>query len=103
MDNHEEIIKQLYPIGEERWLKVKYLNPELVWKSIRFDNPEVTAMGFEFTAIGTVEGYMPQVEALVELKAEMDRDFNLTSYSHHIQEHLDRKIQEVLSKVLITK
>lgn len=65
----KEMINTMYPEGEERWLKVKYLDSEKCLKSIRFNNK--LDLGFEFTAIGTVAQYTPQVSALEELRSEL--------------------------------
>lgn len=98
--NKEELkkmINTMYPEGQERWLKVKYLDSEKCVSSIRFEND--LDLGFEFTAIGTVAQYTPQVSALEELlntfksydKLKEDKELWLI-----IQREISLKITETL-------
>lgn len=104
MDN---LLNQVFPEGEERWIKVKYTNPKVAMKVLRLSTPhfDSTKFGFETVSLGLREEYMPQVEALVELKAELTSNPKLINYEvmEVLQEHLDRKIQQVLDRVLISK
>lgn len=109
---HIEFLKQMYPVGEERWLKVKYLDFNKCLKSIRFENGMKEELGFEFTAIGTVQNYIPQVEAIVDLKDEMKEAVYLQQnirpeaaevVSSIIDKLFDNKIRETINKMIIER
>lgn len=104
MDN---FLKQLFPEGEQRWIKVKFTDPEKAMQNIRFNSNGFNNdnLGIEVISIGLREEYMPQVEALLELKAEIGRDMNFydSAALDSVNAHIDRKIEEVLTKVLLTK
>lgn len=101
MDEKErnEFFNSLYPEGEERWLKVRYTDNEKCRKNIRFENG--LDLGFEFTAIGTVEQYIPQVSALAEIKEEIKSLYyedNVGTALRKVENLINNKIDETLMK-----
>lgn len=111
MDRQEvdDLFNQLYTVGEERWIRVKFLDKDRAAQWVRlnshtgsFDNED---KGVEITALGVRDDYMPQVEALVELKAETESWYGQydTEVMDLFENLIDRKISQVLDKVLISK
>lgn len=103
----DDLLKQVYPEGEERWIKVRYINPEVAMKVLRLTTPNFDSrkFGFETVSLGLREEFMPQVEALIELKAELQTNPMLYTFEgmEHVQNLLDFKIQQVLDKTLLSK
>ena len=104
----EGFLYSVYPKGEERWIKVKYVDPDKAMKTIRLNSPHFNNKdsGFEITSIGIREEHLPQVEALLELKVELSRDMTFYQFPAALDSanaHIDRKIEELLDKVLISK
>lgn len=71
------VLDTLFPIGEERWVKVKYLDRD---KCIRVFNvgtneerkKEISEQtGFECTAIGIRPEYTPQISSLLDIKEDL--------------------------------
>lgn len=108
MDRQEvdDLFNQLYPVGEERWIKVKFLDKDKAAQWVRLNSPNGNFSnedkGIEITALGLRDDYMPQVEALVELKAEL-RQLWETPSEVELDNMIDRKINQVLEKVLTSK
>lgn len=115
-EEHKEFMKGLYPEGEERWLKVRYLDYEKCIKSIRFDNGLKDSLGFEFTAIGTTELYVPQINELVDLKKNIRNEIlgevvyrsgidipTTDAIMLVVENEIDSKIKEILNKYIINK
>lgn len=72
----EDLLNTIYPIGEERWVKVKYLNRDNARKSFRFrssgeETKEDQDNGYIVTAIGVRDEYTPQVQAILDLKTDV--------------------------------
>jgi hypothetical protein len=104
----DDFIKQLYPEGEERWIKVKYTDANKAIKSIRFNENGYSNenLGFEVVSIGCRDEYMPQVEALIELKAEINNSIEFWENPEGAKVYtklVDSKINQVLEKVLLSK
>ena len=72
----EDMLNMVYPVGEERWVKVKYLDRDKAMKSFRFrSNPkphkEDEENGYVVTAIGMRDEYTPQIQAILDLKGDI--------------------------------
>lgn len=71
---HEEMLDSLFPVGQERWIKVKYLDRDKCLKAFFMRTPpNETAerhqeQGYEITAIGVKDEYTPQISALKDVK-----------------------------------
>ena len=102
----DDFLTQLFPQDAERWIKVKYTDPEKAMGVIRLNSPTFSNdhNGIEVVAIGVRDDYTPQIEALVELKADLQRDYAVDPTSKdHFNSMIDYKISEVINKVLISK
>lgn len=105
----DDLIGQFFPEGEERWIKVKYHNSNRASSVLRFDNPDLKyskeQLGFEITVIGIREEYMPQVEALLELKKEVEFDTRFYDPAANplnlFKDQIDNKIGQLLEKYTI--
>lgn len=116
MDEKERkgIIDSLYPVGGERWIKVKYLDQEKSMKSLSWNSssPEPTEndrkRGFQMMAIGVKDEYIPQISALVDLKDDvigklsrvMELNNPLLSDINYI---FREKIEELKSRVIMVE
>ena len=74
----QSIMDSLYPVGKERWIKVKYLDQEKAMENIRMRSMSVNdireedrALGFVVTAMGIMDEYNPQVSALMDIRGEL--------------------------------
>jgi len=110
MDADEEsksLIESLYPVGKERWIKVKFRDFKKSMKafSIRETEEEIIEKGYETRAIGVRDDYTPQISALQDIKDELVSmflgrlyDYELTSIAEIInskkQDLKERLIQE---------
>lgn len=110
MDEREStrILESLYPVGEERWIKVKYLDFEWCAQHLRCipkkEDDEKNEIGFEVTAVSVREDYTPQVEALDFVKDELFKSLEymldptpekvLEMAKHHIEEAKARIIND---------
>lgn len=72
MDENEKqgIIDSLYPVGKERWFKVKILDQEKTMKNLPWVEDK-ERLGFEVTSITCRDEFQPQVTALMDLKDEI--------------------------------
>jgi hypothetical protein len=104
MDN---LLQMIFPEGEERWIKVLYVDPKEAMKHLRlnvngrFNNN----LGFEVTALGATSEYVPQIEALAQLKNTLERDPMLYPHSDirdRVAVHIDQAIFDLLKKVQLT-
>lgn len=75
MNNNEanDILESLFPVGQERWIKVKYLDLK---KCINAFHPYAKEsrekdLGYETTAIGVRDDYTPQVSALMDIRDDI--------------------------------
>lgn len=70
----EDLFDSIFPIGEERWVKLKYLDRDKCIKTFRLgqhtENSKKHAekVGYEVTAIGIKPEYTPQVSALMDVR-----------------------------------
>jgi len=73
----EDIKNSLFPVGQERWIRVKYYDRDkaikILWMPMdeKRAEPYVEKHGFYVTAIGVRDEYIPQVSALMDLKGEV--------------------------------
>lgn len=100
------LLKQIFPEGKERWIKVLYTDPEKASKVVRFKTATFNTdeLGFEVVSIGATDEYMPQIEALVKLKADILRDPRLMFNSEivdSIMVHIDNRVAMVLGDVIL--
>ena len=86
--DRDDLLESLFPIGEERWVKVKYLDFEKCVKTFNVGPNEKRKKeisdktGFECTAIGIRPEYTPQISAIMDLKEDI-----LTRFSFILDEH----------------
>ena len=94
-------IEKLYPEGQERWVKVKYLDSDKCADSIVFGRKD---LGFEVTSLSTFAQYTPQVNALEEL-LEVLKSYELLRGNKNlwliIHKEISSKISETLEKSII--
>lgn len=115
MESHKEMLKSLYPVGKERWIKVLYKDFDWCVENLFIANANVqdrlkegikNPLGFEVTSIGVRDDFIPQVSVVLELKDEIigrlhgqvDSDFLSL-----INEVFNVKLEELKDKTTITK
>lgn len=114
MDNsdHDDFLESLFPIGEERWVKVKYLDFKKCVRTFNVGPNEERKKeisdetGFECTAIGIRPEYTPQVSALLDLKEDIiaSLSFVLTDYQlENLNRIFKEKIEEVKQRTIREK
>lgn len=102
MKDAEDMFNSMYPVGKERWIKVKYLDREKAMKNISlssWNNGKEEELGFEVTAICTFDDYNSQVSAMVELRGELQGV--LSGYAHQNVSPSD--MAGILDNMLINK
>ena len=109
----DNLLDMVFPVGEERWIKVKYLNLEKCIKAFKLSNytkPENDKkIGYKVTAIGIREEYIPQVAALIEIKDELLNLLNgvfedIDDYRFvAIRNLFKSKIEEISKRTIRTK
>jgi hypothetical protein len=70
----QQILDSMFPVGKERWVKVKYIDQEKSMETLNLFNstPEQdAARGFSVQAISCLDEHEPQVAALFELKGNL--------------------------------
>lgn len=68
----EDFKNSIYPVGKERWIKVKFIDRDKSMKAFRWKNGEEhDSQGYAVTAIGLRDEYMPQISALMSLSDEV--------------------------------
>ena len=74
-ENHRALLEDLFPVGQERWIKVRYTDFDWCVKNLRLqgkDKPEdAQKLGFEVMAIGVRDEFVPQVTALMDVRDEV--------------------------------
>jgi hypothetical protein len=109
--NKEEIdnmLKSLFPVGEERYIKVKYHDFEKCIKHFRLSPPNkedlekfISENGYEITSIGIQSEWTPQISALAELRDEisyLNYEYDLDLYKEKINSLINEKIEDLLYK-----
>lgn len=66
----EDMLDTIFPIGEERWVKVKYLDRTKAIKTFH-PNSKEKDRGYEIIALGVRDEHLPQLSAIVDLKDEL--------------------------------
>lgn len=91
----EDILRQLYPIGQERWIKVKFIDYEWCVKHLHWYK-KTNELGIEVTAIGVRDEYIPQISALLDVRDEITKilygqieNYLLDSIREKIKERCD--------------
>lgn len=70
----EDLFNSLFPVGEERWIKLKYLDRDKCIAKFRVGNhteqsvAHAKELGYEVIAIGVRPEYEPQVSALMDVR-----------------------------------
>lgn len=102
--DHNDFLDSLFPIGEERWVKVKYLDRT---KCIRAFNvgpnrdriKEISdETGFECTAIGIRPEHTPQISALMDLKEDIISKLSYVLEEYDLME-LNRMFKEKIEEL----
>lgn len=99
-NEHTDLINSLFPIGEERWLKVKYTDLDWCKKNLRLGRtvqPD-PPLGFELLSITVRPDYEPQVSALLEIKDVVASQLVHTVPDYvieNIKALIDQKIREI--------
>jgi hypothetical protein len=75
-EEHKGILESLYPIGKERWIKVKFTDLKWCIKNLRLGRKN-NNLGFEITALSVMEEHQPQVNAILEFKKKMNEMIDL--------------------------
>jgi len=106
----DDVLDMLFPVGEERWVKIKYLDLKKCIKAFKLSNytkkEEHEEQGYEVTAIGIQDEYSPQVSALMDVRDEVTTILafafeNTDDYRlNEIRSIFKSKIEEVLSRTV---
>ena len=105
----DDLLTSLFPIGEERWVKVKYLDFEKCVKIFNVGPNEKRKAernekyGFECTAIGIRPEYVPQVSAIMDLRDDIisSLSFILEDYQlDQLNRIFKAKIDEVKERTI---
>lgn len=73
----DDMINMVFPVGEDRWIKLKYLDRDKCLKAFRIQmrqhepTLEEIEAGYQVMSIGLRDEYAPQVSALLDLKADI--------------------------------
>jgi hypothetical protein len=92
----DNLLESLFPIGEERWVKVKYLDLEKCIRNFNIGPNEEKKkeisddIGFECTAIGIRPEYTPQISAIMDLKDDV-----IQSLLHILDEYELERINRI--------
>lgn len=63
-----ELRDSIYPVGKERWIKVRILNQDKTMNSLRWNDKNAEELGYEVTAITLLDEHIPQISALMGVK-----------------------------------
>lgn len=91
----DSLLRQLFPVGEERWVKMKYTDFEKACSTFglygrkELKERQMEHIGAEVLAIGCRPENVPQIAAIMDLKEDI-----LGSLINHIPEE---KIKEINS------
>ena len=110
----EDLLKDIFPVGEERWIKFKYLDFKKCLRAFRLgqhnENGKKHAeeKGYEVVAIGCRDEYVPQVSALMDVRDEVINVLSIlehdgSGYSHlldSVRASFKTKIDEVTSRTI---
>jgi hypothetical protein len=113
--NKEEIdnlLKSIFPIGEERWVKIKYHNQEKCIKSFRLSPPNkqeldkfINEYGYEVTALGIRPESESQLERIIEIREELlnvaSFELNSSITSEKIHEVFNNFISKIINQTTI--
>ena len=72
-EEYKAILESLFPVGKERWIKVLYKDFDWCVKNLRITNTDKPSNipGFEVTALGVRDEFVPQIAAMLDLKADV--------------------------------
>lgn len=90
---YNEMLDSLFPIGKERWVKVRYLNRDKALQAFRTSSDtsmHAEELGYEVTAIGIRDEHVPQISALMDARNDV-----LTSCAHAVSESVLNTINEI--------
>lgn len=93
MRDHEDLIDSLFPIGKERWIKIKYIDQDKSKKVFAMFNAtqeNIEAKGYEVTAIGVKDEYEPQLSALLDVQ-----DAVTVFLRAHVDEHALQYVRQI--------
>jgi hypothetical protein len=106
----EDLFDSIFPIGEERWVKLKYLDRDKCIKTFRLgqhtENSKKHAenAGYEVTAIGIKPEYTPQVSALMDVRDAVVQQLNNVVENYHvdsIRNIFKMKIDEITERTIM--
>lgn len=102
----KEVMDGLFPVGKERWVKVKYLNQDKCKKVFRWssEGEEFNDSGYVVTALSLRDEYQPQVSALMDLSDEVCGHLLRmldTDEVKEVQRLFRNKIEELKQRIII--
>lgn len=101
----DEFLDSMYPVGKERWVKVKYLDRDKCMQVFRWPDDKVDEQGYLITALGVRDEYTPQIAALVDLQADVIAYLSHVlseSELHIVNELFRQRMDEVKSHTIRT-
>lgn len=107
----QDLFDSIFPIGEERWVKLKYLDQKKCIKTFRVGQSNDKSIkqsekqGFEVTAIGIRDEFKPQVNAIMDIRDDImpiiDSMVDYDDYRiHEIKEIFKEKIKEISKRTI---
>ena len=67
----EDMKNSLFPVGKERWIKVLFKDRDKCMKAFKWSSNGYQHDGYEVTAIGVRDEYVPQVQAISDLQDDL--------------------------------
>jgi hypothetical protein len=73
IDEREQLLDAVFPVGGERWIKVKYLDRDKAIKAFHINgSPEHAAeLGYEVVTLAIVPEFQPPRDLLLDLKDKL--------------------------------
>lgn len=102
------IIDGLYPKDKERWFKIKILDQDKAMKAFPWNNGiNKTDLGYELMAIGIRDEYVPQVNAMMDMRDDVLSYLSTTGLDEYqlnnVKSMLTMHIENLKQRVIETR
>ena len=106
----DNLLDVIFPVGEERWVKLKYYDRDKCIDALRLSPPNeetkkefIEKYGYEVTALGV----RPENEPILQMMAELKQTLISASYyktlsSEDIKQIMDIYMQDYIDKITVT-
>lgn len=99
-----DLLNTIFPVGKERWIRVKYLDRKKCIDSFRLGHhteeslAHAKEVGYEVTAIGVRDEYKPQFSAIMDLKTDVIAA--LSRFFRPDEDHMLDQVNEIFKNKL---